>query len=97
MALQPYWRALKLLPDEDALCRFMTLLSFDASLGKQPVCYMYGVEKNTHFHTTSQLEKLRGTPSYEVRTVENVGHLADKHAPDVCHAVMRKFISGADK
>ena len=90
----PYWHAMKLLADKDALRHFTTLASFDSSLKKQPICYIYGAEKNTHFHMAAQLEKLRSTPGCEVHAVADAGHWCYKHAPAYCHAVVSKFICG---
>ena len=69
-------------------------LSFDSSVAKQPICFIFGEEKNTHFHAQAQLEKLRATPGCRVHAVKDAGHWCYKHAPDVCFEAVRAFILG---
>jgi len=91
----PYWHTLKLAADKEGMDRLSKLISFDESVTKQPVCYLYGEEKNTHFHLNAQLEKLRATPGCEVHGVPDAGHWCYKHAPDFCNQAVGRFISGA--
>ncbi|EOD11148.1 hypothetical protein EMIHUDRAFT_214991 [Emiliania huxleyi CCMP1516] len=64
-------------------------LSFDASLAKQPICYIYGEEKNTMFHTRAQLAKLRAKEGCVVVGVPRAGHWCYKHEPEACYAAVK--------
>ena len=66
--------------------------SFDTSIARQPICFIYGEEKNTNFHTQSQLEKLRVTKGCIAHGIKDAGHWCYKHAPDECFEVVRTFI-----
>ena len=91
----PYYHMLKHALNPSEIARLGNLASFEGSLAKQPICYLYGEEKNTFYHTEVQLAKLRATPGCEVHAVADAGHWLYKHAPDVCFPVVRRFILGA--
>jgi hypothetical protein len=87
----PYYAMLK----EIILGQRVSMLnkcSFDTSIARQPICFIYGEEKNTNFHTQSQLEKLRVTKGCIAHGVKDAGHWCYKHAPDECFEVVRTFI-----
>jgi len=87
----PYYYIFKALASEQAES-LSRKLSFNASVARQPVCFIYGEEKNTQFHTAWQLEKLRATPGCAVHAVPEAGHWCYKQAPEVCFAAVRSFI-----
>ena len=54
----PYFHALKNLPPgSDAAQQILEKVGFDSSVKKQPICYVFGAQKNTHFHLESNLKK----------------------------------------
>lgn len=69
-------------------------MSFTSSVARQPICFIFGEQKNTHFHTRAQLDTLRATPGCRVHGVPHAGHWCYKHAPDVCFEAVRAFILG---
>jgi len=90
----PYFHALKTLFRPKEAEALQEGLSFDVSLAKQPICYVYGEEKNTMFHTRSQLTKLRATKGCVVVGVPRAGHWCYKHEPEVCYAAVKAFVLG---
>ena len=89
----PYFHALKNLPPgSDAAQQILEKVGFDSSVKKQPICYVFGAQKNTHFHLESNLKKLRETPGCEVHGLEGTGHWCYKHAPQKCFEIVRDFI-----
>lgn len=91
----PYFHALKNIARPAAMRELTAKMSFDASLKKQPVCFIFGEEKNTHFHNQAQLAKLRATAGCEVVGVPNAGHWCYKHEPELCFGAVKKFVFGA--
>ena len=88
----PYWHTLKTIGSPKANAALLKKMSFDESLKRQPICFIYGMDKNTQFHTEVQLTKLRVTPGCCVHAVPEAGHWCYKHAPTVCFAAARNFI-----
>ena len=70
-------------------------MSFDASLARQPICFIFGEEKNTHFHNRAHLEKLRATAGCKVVGVPRAGHWCYKHEPELCFRAVEEFVFGA--
>jgi len=90
----PYFHALKTLFRPAEAKALQQGLSFDASLAKQPICYIYGEEKNTMFHTRAQLAKLRAKEGCVVVGVPRAGHWCYKHEPEACYAAVKVFVLG---
>ena len=88
----PYFHALKNIASPDAMQQVAEKIDFDSSLEKQPICYIFGAQKNTQFHLESQLKKLGETPGCEVHGLEGTGHWCYKHAPQKCFDIVRDFI-----
>ena len=90
----PYYHALKKAFSQKAVGMIAEKMSFDTSLAKQPICYIFGAEKNTQFHCRAHLEKLEAAAGSVVVRVEGAGHWLYKHKPDECFEAVRKFILG---
>ncbi|KAL3927036.1 MAG: hypothetical protein SGPRY_003011 [Prymnesium sp.] len=73
----------------------MQKLSVIKCISRQPVCYIYGEEKNTQFHCQDLLSKLRETEGCEVVGVPKAGHWCYKHEPELCFTVVERFVFGA--
>eukprot|EP00322_Chrysochromulina_rotalis_P031281 CAMPEP_0115885534 /NCGR_PEP_ID=MMETSP0287-20121206/30727_1 /TAXON_ID=412157 /ORGANISM="Chrysochromulina rotalis, Strain UIO044" /LENGTH=139 /DNA_ID=CAMNT_0003341961 /DNA_START=167 /DNA_END=586 /DNA_ORIENTATION=- len=90
----PYFHALKNAFNQQKLARLAQEVSFEMSLSRQPICYIYGLEKNTFFHLEAFLTALRATPGCAVHAVPNAGHWVYKHKPEFCNDTVAKFILG---
>lgn len=72
--------------------RVLRAMDFNRSLKKQPICFIYGKDKNTHFHSKADLEKLMSSEGSEVLEVSGTGHWCFKQEPEQCFEAVRRFV-----
>mmetsp|Transcript_49724 Transcript_49724/g.151365 ORF Transcript_49724/g.151365 Transcript_49724/m.151365 type:complete len:348 (-) Transcript_49724:15-1058(-) len=91
----PYFKVFKMvLGGGEKLAAMQASMDFDASLRRQPICFIYGKAKNTHFHSQGHLRKLRETPGCVEVGIANTGHWCYKQEPELCFQHVRRFIMG---
>jgi len=91
----PYFHVLKLLFKRGAMKEVAKKISLKRSLEKQPICFIYGEEKNTHFHSEAALQLLRSKDGCEAIGVPRAGHWCYKHEPELCYQAVKRFIMGS--
>jgi len=88
----PYFHALTLFADRAGRRRALANVSLASALKRQPILYVFGEDKNAHWHTEAALDALRQTEGCSVVSVKGAGHWVYKQAPGPCFDAVERFI-----
>lgn len=89
----PYYHMFKaLLFNRGTMRALSEKLNLDGLIEEKPICFIFGEEKNTHFHSQAQLTKLRATPGCEVHGIPEAGHWCYKQQFEKCYQKVQAFV-----